>query len=383
MTLSPAMQAATDEMLDAIEQVRTKTVSRIDELEQRVDSIETRAGRPLLGGFDPLKSGGGLTAEYKALGHLIKLGDDGPLREIKSTLMETQVDPAGGYLPVPEISAQMVARLWDTSPIRRLARIQPMATGTSWVEPVDRGEAGAEWVGENQARPPLDTPVLSANETPLNEIAATQSVSQKLLDLSFVDIGAWLTAKIADKFARSEATAFVTGDGVNKPMGILSYPIVSTADASRPNGKLQYVAGGQASTVDADSLRSIYWGLRAPYRSNATWLMSSATASAIDKLKASGSGDYLWRPAVSSTEPPTLLGRPVEFSEDMPAIGAGNYPILFGDFKRGYLVVERPGLKLLRDPYTSKPSVVFYAYRRVGGGLADCDAIKVLKVATS
>ena len=341
----------------------------------RVDALETRLNRP--GAASVHRAGvGDLGRERTGLGKFIRLGDDG---EMKS--MSVGEDAQGGYSTLPAVSSAMTKRLWDSSPIRRLARIQVMTTGDAWAEPIDRGESGAEWVVERAERPALTTPQLGFLTIPLCEIYASQPVTQKLLDLSFADVGAWIEAKISDKFARTECEAFLTGDGIAKPDGILSYPINSTADATRPANELQFIPSGASTTITVDGLRDCYWGLRAPYRSNATWLMSSATASVLDKLK-DGSRQYLWRPATSASEPATLLGRPVEIDEGLPAISAGTYPVLFGDFQRAYIIVERSGLKMLRDPYTSKPNVVFYAYRRVGGGLGDCDALKVLKIGT-
>lgn len=374
------LKAAIDEHQAAVVENLDRAGADLKALAARLDTIEARVRRPL-GGGDPSGRRDDITTERKAVGQFVATGSDAAFREVRG--LEVGVDPAGGYFVLPAMSAAMSQRLWDLSPLRRLARLQLMSTGDAWQEPLDRGESSADWVGETEARPALATPAIGLLDIPLNEIYSSQPVTQKLLDLSFLDVGLWVEQKIVNKFARSEGEAFLTGDGIGKPRGILDHDIVATADSTRAADRLQYIASGQTSTIDADSLRSIYWGLRAPYRANATWMMSSATGAAIDKLKASTSGEYLWRPAMSAGEPPTLLGRPVEFDENMPAIGAGNYPVLLGDFQRGYIIIERPGLKMLRDPFSSKPNVVFYAYRRVGGGLADCDAIKVLKVATS
>jgi HK97 family phage major capsid protein len=338
MNITDAIEAARD--------LEESVTSFKQDYAKRLEAIELRLNRPLSGGYDRAVAGGNLQAERKALGAFCKTGSDA---EFKS--METQIDPAGGYITLPAISDTMTRRLLDSSPIRRLARIQNITTGDAWQEPLDRDEIAAEWVGETEARPALDTPQLGLLNVPLNEIYTSQQVMQKLLDLSYVDIGVWLDGKIADKFARTEGEAFISGDGVGKPMGILSYSIVSTVDSTSPACQLQFVATGRGTEVTSDSLRSIYWSLRAPYRQAATWVMSSATASVIDRLRADGtSGEYLWRPATAASEPPTLLGRPVEIDENLPEIAGNSYTILFGDFRRGYLIVQREGLKLLRDP---------------------------------
>lgn len=156
----------------------------------------------------------------------------------------------------------------------------------------------------------------------------------------------------------------------------------SAVDGARPLNTLQYVPSGGATEVTVDGLRDLYWAMRAPHRPNAVWLMSSATANAIDKLKFEATGEYVWRDSSTAGAPPTLLGRPVEFDENMPSIAAGSYAIAF-DFQAGYLIVDWQGMKFLRDPYTDKPNVLFYCYRRTGGGVALPDAIKLLKVGTA
>ena len=161
----------------------------------------------------------------------------------------------------------------------------------------------------------------------------------------------------------------------------MSYATDSAADFTRDTAKLQYVVSGSASAILLDGIKALFWTLRAPHRVSASWLMSSATASALNSLK-TGAGDYVWRPSVAADQPPTLLGKPVYISEDMPAIAGGAFPIAFGNFNAGYVVAEKPGVRFLRDPYSSKPNVIFYAYRKVGGGVADTDAIKLLKIST-
>jgi HK97 family phage major capsid protein len=274
---------AIDGLMTAFKEFKAGHDLRLSALEQH---IARQNRRDVLGAAGD--GNGDLGRERAALGRFCKLGDD---TELKG--MEVAVGPEGGYLVLPAVSDVMVRRLWDSSPIRRLARIQTMTSGDSWVEPIDRNESAASWVAETQARPALETPELGLLTVPLDEIYSNQVVTQKLLDLSYVDIGAWLEAKIADKFARSEASAFLSGTGVGQPKGILSYSIVSTADATRPNNELQYIAGGVADALNADSLRACYWGLRGPYRATSSWLMNSSTAAAIDKLKL-GDGSYVW-----------------------------------------------------------------------------------------
>jgi HK97 family phage major capsid protein len=352
----------------------TKTVDDgLKGLSGRLDDVERKANRARLGGgSSPLDEG----AQRKALGAFVRTGDEA---ELKSML--TGSDPDGGYFVVPALSASMTKRLFDLSPMRRLADVQTITVGDAYEEPLDTDEAAATWVGETEARPATTTQKVGVRRVPVQEIYANQPVTQRLLDDSGFDIGGWVEGKIADKFGRAEATAFVNGDGIKRPRGFMNWDTDPAADIARPWTKLQYVVSGNVVAITSDSLRDLYWALRTVHRGNGTWLMSSSTANSVDKLK-DGNGDYLWRNGMTPGAPPTLLGRPVEFAEDMPAVGANAFPIAFGDFKAGYQIVEKTGIRMLRDPFTSKPNVLFYAYRRVGGDVRNSDAIKLMKVST-
>lgn len=355
----------------------TKTIDDgLKGLSERVDEVERKANKARLGGTPTgAPDDAALANERKALGAFVRTGDDA---ELKSMMVGS--DPDGGYFVHPAMSASMTKRLFDVSPMRRVADVQTITAGDAFEEPLDTDESGATWVGENEARPATTTPKVGLRRVPVHEIYSNQPVTQRLIDDSGFDVGAWVEGKIADKFGRAEATAFVNGNGIKKPTGFLSWATDPAADITRPWNKLQHVVSGGAGVVSADDLRNLYWALRAVHRGNGTWLMTSATANSIDKLK-DLQGDYLWRDGMTAGAPPSLLGRPVEFAEDMPAIATGNLPIAFGDFKAGYQIVEKVGIRYLRDPFTSKPNVLFYAYRRVGGDVRSSDAIKLMKIA--
>lgn len=371
------------EMGEGFEKFKAHYDAKCDKLQREVEDLELRYQRTGSLGTGWQADGG---PEHKAVNGFVRNGGADWTQDSEIKGMSIGSDPDGGYLVLPVMSANMTQRLHDTSPMRQLARIETINVGDAFEELDDRDEAGATWVGEQEARPATDTPQLGKIRIELNEIYAMPEASQRLLDDADRDLGLWLEGKLVDKFGRSEGAAFVTGDGLKKPRGFLDYAKSTDADATRTPGTLQYVASGGASDFASsnpgDQLKSLMWSLRAPYRSGAVWLMNSATASKIDKFRDS-TGDYLWRPGMTSGAPPSLLGYPVEFDEGMPDVGANAFPIAFGNFKLGYTIVDRPGIKLLRDPYTNKPNVRFYAYKRVGGGLANDDAIKVLKIATS
>ncbi|MFO1131166.1 MAG: phage major capsid protein [Hyphomicrobiales bacterium] len=340
-----------------------------EELELRLQ----RGGRPLHG-----KSAGS-DDEHKALAVFARTGEDAELKT-----MSVGSDPDGGYIVLPVMASTMITKIYDQSAIARLARRETISAGDAWEEVTDFDEAGASWTGETSSRDDTGTPQIGKIRIPVHEIYALQTVTQRLLDDTSYDLGAWIEAKISDKFGRAEGIAFIDGDGVLKPRGFLSYNIVATADASRDYGDIEYVKTGHASafasTSPADCLISMVYKLRAPYKqgNKVAWVMNSTTAATIRKFK-DLEGRYIWTDALTAGQPPMLLGFPVELDESMPDLGANAYPIALANWSLAYRIVDKPGIRMVRDPYTAKPYVKFYAYRRVGGGLANSEAIKLLK----
>lgn len=262
----------------------------------------------------------GIEAERRAIAHFVRTGDEARIIEVRAGL-SVGSDPDGGYFVMPALSAGMTKKLFDLTPMRQLARVETITAGDAWEEPVDFDEADATWVGEKESRPATDTPQIGKLRVPVEEIYALQPVTQRLIDDVGFDLGGWVEGKVTDKFIRSEGAAFVTGDGNKKPLGFQSYTKVSTSDATRAYGQLQYVPGTDASAVKADGLRALVWAVRAPYRPGSAWLMNSNTASAVDQLK-DGQGQYLWQPSMLAGAPDTMLGYPVVISEDMPDVGS-------------------------------------------------------------
>lgn len=382
-----ALTKAVEKLADASTKGQAALEKRIQDMQ---DEQHKRANRARLAGYGGEEMKGfvvgadieGLDAERKALADFARSGDDSGF---KSTSMSVGSDPAGGYFVQPVRSSTMTQRLQDLSPMRRLARVETVTAGDVWEEPLDLNESGAIWVTEKQKRPATETPDFGMLSVPINEIYALQTVTQRLLDDAAFDLGTWLDGKINDKFGRSEGLAFVTGDGIKKPKGLVTYATAPEPDLTRPWGEFQHVISGAASALGsaaADNLRSLVWALRAPYRPGASWLMNSNTAGLLDKLK-DDEGNYLWRTGMTAGAASSLLGYPVEIDEGMPDVGADALPIAFGNFKLAYLIVEKAGVKSLRDPYTDKPNVLFYAYRRVGGGAANFEAVKFMKIAAS
>jgi HK97 family phage major capsid protein len=373
-------KAAAKSTADKLADMETKLAAERKERED-LEAKMNRASMPAGGGNADDRD---LKEIGEAFRVYIKSGDTS---EIKS--MSVSSDPEGGYTVYPTLSSEMTKRIFETSPMRQLARVVQIGSD-SFEELLDLYEPDAGWVGEKEARPETGTPNLGKLLIPVHEIYANPKVTQKLLDDSSIDIGAWLVDKMSGKFRRLETTAFYSGDGVKKPRGFLTYPTEATADATRAWGKFQHIVTGDAggfvtpttSVSPADCLIDLQSSLKAEYRANAWWQMNKATAGKVRKFKDSD-GRFIWQDSIQQGQPSMLLGHPVALAEDMPDVGSNNLPIAFGDFRVGYTIVDRHGERLLRDPYTAKPNVHFYMYRRVGGDVNNFEAIKLLKVAGS
>lgn len=320
---------------------------------------------------------------YKAaLDVYLRKGPD--YRDLDRKSLSVGSDPDGGYLVTPDMSGRIVAKVYESSPLRQYANV--VTIGTDALEGlIDNDEASAGWVGEASTRSETDTPQLGKWTIAVNEVYAMPTATQKVLEDARLDLESWLANKVADKIARTENAAFINGDGTLKPRGLLSYSTVATADATRAWGVFQHIVSGAAadfaSSNPADKLLDLVYALKAAYRQGAAWMMPRATVGAIRKFK-DGQGQYLWSPGLQAGQPQSILGFPVAEAEDMPAIGANNLGIAFGNFAEGYQIVDRAGLSVLRDPYTTKGFVKFYTRKRVGGGAVNFEAVKFLKFST-
>ena len=321
----------------------------------------------------------------KAFGAYLRTGDDDGLRglQLEGKAMSSAVNADGGYLLDPQTADSIRSMLVSTSSLRSIANVVQI-DATSFDVLIDRSEVGSGWATEVAATAETATPTIERISIKLSELSAMPKASQRLLDDSAFDVEGWLAGKIATRFIRAEAAAFISGDGVDKPKGILLPAKV--ANASWAWGSLGYIPTGAASdfaaTNPVDCLISLVYALSADYRANASFVMNSKTAGAVRKIKDT-EGRFMWSDGLAVQAPATLMGYPVLIAEDMPDIAAGAYPIAFGDFKSGYTIAERPDLRILRDPFSAKPNVLFYASKRVGGDITDFAAIKLLKIAVS
>lgn len=348
--------------------------SDVDEVKARVDKIAqaaTRTARPAIGGTDE--------AAPEVKGFVDSYLRRGAISEYKS--ISGAVPSDGGYAVPRQIDAMIASELTEISPIRALAQV--VQTGSAgYRKLVTTGGTASGWVSETAGRPETDAPSFAEIAPPTGELYANPAASQAMLDDAGFDLEGWLASEIAMEFARAEGAAFVGGSGVNQPMGFLSSPVSTAEDAVRAFGTLQYVGSGDASglgTAAEIALIDLVHTMKAGHRQGASFVMNSATLAEIRKLK-TDDGAFLWQPGLVYGQPDRLLGYPVVEAEDMPDIAAGEYPIAFGNFRHGYLIAERSATQVLRDPFTNKPFVHFYATKRVGGQVLDSDAIKLLKI---
>lgn len=341
-------------------------------LKARVDAQAVAGARPALSGAK--------SEESPFVERYLRKGLEAGV-ELKALSGATEA--AGGYAVPEEIDAAIERTLTAISPIRAIANVVRVGSA-GYRKLVTTGGTPSGWVAETAARPETDTPEFAEISPPFGELYANPAASQAMLDDAAFDVEAWLAGEIATEFARAEGAAFVSGNGTSRPKGFLAAPNSDEADGVRDFGTLQYletgVAGGFPASDPQDKLIDLVQSLRSPYRQGAVFVMNSASAARIRKFK-TDDGAFLWQPGLVSGQPDTLLGYPVVEAEDMPDIAADSLSIAFGNFKAGYLIAERSETQILRDPFTNKPFVHFYATRRVGGQVMNSEAIKLLKFA--
>jgi HK97 family phage major capsid protein len=363
-----------------IEEKLARIDRALDDHRRVVDDLALKAARPAIGGGSAVRSGASL-AHKSAFDAYVRKGEAGSLRDLERKALSVGSDPDGGYL-VPEETERTVNRaLRAISPIRAIAGVRQVS-GSVYKRPFSISGPVTGWVAETASRPQTNAPTLDELSFPTTELYAMPAATSSLLDDSAVNIDEWLAEEVRVAFAEQEGTAFVNGNGTNKPKGFLAYDTVT--NASWTWGKLGFIATGTDGAFPAadpgDKLIDLIYALKAGYRTNAHFVMNRATQAVVRKMK-DGDDNYLWQPSGAPGDAPTLMGYPVAESEDMPNLAADSLSLAFGDFGRGYLIVDRVGIRVLRDPYSSKPYVLFYTTKRVGGGVADFEAIKLLKFA--
>ena len=380
LELKTAMQGLAQDFAE----FQTDLTRKLSQTEERLTMLDRKTApspaRPMLASADA-----GEMLHHKAFDAYLRRGDEAPMRglEIETKGLNTMQPVDGGYLVDPETAASIQSVLSATASIRAIASVVTVEA-SSFDVLVDHSDVSTGWATESDPVAESGTPKIDRIPITLHELSAMPKASQRLLDDSAFDIEGWLAGRIASKFARAEAAAFIHGDGVDKPRGFLDHDTVE--EANWDWGEIGYIATGEAGdfhpTAPADAIVDLVYALDATYRANAVFVMNSKTAGAVRKMK-DADGRFLWSDGLAAGEPARLMGYPVLVAEDMPDIDTDSHAIAFGDFASGYTIAERPDLRVLRDPFSAKPHVLFYATKRVGGDVSDFKAIKLLKFGTS
>jgi HK97 family phage major capsid protein len=386
-----AFKDANDARLDLLEKkkgdvVLEEKVDRINRdisrLQEQVSACKTAMARPFGARSADVKDN-----EHKqAFLRYISKGVEGDLSGIEAKAMSVLSDPDGGYLVPGEMADRIVTRQFDTTPLRQLATV--MQVNSDAVEILrDTDDADALWAGEMDSRNDSESGTFGRIRIAVNELHAQPKATQKLLDDASLNVEEWIVNKIAARFSRAENNAFINGDGVNQPRGFATYPTAATGDSTRPWGTFEYVPTGNSAAFAAsnpgDALITLMNRLKAGYLPKANWILPRGVSDLIRKFKESTTNAYIWQPGLQAGQPATLLGFPVMLGEDMPVVAANSLSVAFGNFAEGYTIVDRIGLRVLRDPYTAAPFVKFRCSKRVGGDVANFEAIKFLKFSAS
>ncbi|MAW99530.1 MAG: phage major capsid protein [Sphingomonas sp.] len=362
----------TTDKLEKINAALTELQSAVDE-QAKINAAAKLGNDAVIG---DIKADPEYTAAFKA--HMRRGDKAGP--EIEAA-MSKGTDADGGYLAPIEWDRTIGEKLKKISPMRAESRVITISTAGFKKYFSDRN-VGSGWVGETASRPATATPQIGTVDFTPGELYANPAISQGLLDDSAVDLEQWLASEVDTEFARQEGIAFLSGDGTNKPFGVLTY-VEGAANAARhPYGAIKAVNSGAASAFTGDGFLDLMFDLPSEFAQNAKLYVNRLSMGAARKLK-DGQGNYLWQPSYASGQPQTLAGAPVVEMTDMPGVAAGNIAALYGDMEATYLVVDRIGIRVLRDPYTNKPFVHFYTTKRVGGGVHNPEPMRALKIAAN
>lgn len=354
----------------------------------RLDQIETAVARGQFTGGSSF-TGGGAHQRAEAREHeqafmaWARRGDTGTLRDLEIQAgLSTYSDPDGGYAVPMTILDGIEKQEQESVTLRRLATVLQVRGDIRKLVTV--GAPAAGWVGENEVRTETDSPTLAAVEPPMCTVYANPAATQEVLDDAGFSLERWFIDEISEAFGSVEGEAFILGNGVKAPKGILSYATSTDVDGTRPWNTVQYVAGGHATLLsNADKLYSVVHSLNPKYWAGASWIMNPNTLEKIRTFK-DGDGNYLWKPGLEQAQPDRLLGFPVYLDSFMHDIGAGKFPVAFGNWPRAYLIGDHlSGLRLLRDPYSTKGKVFFYTTKRTSGAVQNHAAYKLLKIAAS
>lgn len=380
-----AFKAAQDERLSALASGRDDVViaDKVDRIDRALGETKAAIDRLAMAHRRPSLTADPAVNEHKsAWGAYLRRGEESAMAKLETKALSVGSGADGGYLAPADLDRLIESRLRQVSPMRAIASVRQTA-GNIFKKPVSLSNAATGWAAETGERTTTNSPQLAMIDFPTAELYANLAATQALLDDAFVNVEDWIAEEVEQAFAGQERAAFISGNGTNQPKGFLSYAIV--ADANHAWDKIGYLATGAAGAFPAtgavDKLLDLVYAPRAEFRQGARFVMNRKTVSAIRKLK-DADNRYIWQPE-SQSAGASILGYPVTEIEDMPDIAADAYAVAFGDFQRAYLIVDRAGVRVLRDPYSAKPYVLFYVTKRVGGGMQNFDAIKLLKFAAT
>lgn len=348
------------------------TLDQIEKLNEVIDRLQATAQRP--GAELKASTNNTESLEHKkAFCSYVRKGNESRLSELEQKALSSSTEADGGYLITRQMSDSITRTIFETSPMRQIANVTTISSDAlEIIEDVE--EAFAGWTSETEVREDTDTPQVGKKIIPVHELYAQPKATQKLVDDASIDIEEWLSTKLIDVFSRKENAAFMNGDGIGKPKGILSY------EAGNKWGAIEQINSGENGAITASGLVNLFYSLKEAYAVKGKFLMSRGAVQAIRMLKDTNTGKYLWQPSLQAGAPDTLLGAEVIQAADMPALSKGSLSVAFGDFKSAYQIVDRQGIRILRDPFTEKPFVKFYTTKRVGGDVVNFDAIKLLKL---
>lgn len=356
------------------------TVSKLQEEVRELHEYKSELDKELAA-KNRLGSTGGVKDEHKkAFMNFVRKGNEAGLRELEEKALNLGTDADGGYAIAEELDRNILMLLRDETPMRAVSNVITVGSDDGYKKLVDLGGTTSGWVGETAARPGTNTPQLVPITPTMGEIYANPSATQKSLDDVWFNAEQWLTNSVAQEFTEQENTAFTVGDGSNKPIGFMAGPTSTDADSARAFGTLQHLVSGASADIAADDIIKLIYSLKKGYRNGAVFMGTTSVLEGLMLLKDTN-GQYLWRPGLEIGQSSTLRGYSFIENEDMPDKAAGANALAFGNFRRGYTIVDRIGTRMLRDPYTNKPYVSFYTTKRVGSMLEDSQAIKLLQCA--
>ncbi len=372
-----------DKRLSAVEQEKGALAGQVETLNLKLTELgnlksDLEQELKELKRPDGKVNGKDVSAHKSAFMQFVRKGNEDGLRELEQKALNTGSDVDGGYAVPEELDRTLLDTLKDSVIMRQEANVITIGT-SDYKKLVNLHGAGSGWVGETDARPETATPKLAQIVPFMGELYGNPQATQTMLDDGFFNVEAWINSELDMEFSEQEETAFTTGNGVLKPKGFLAYNSTLEDDKDRAFGKLQHILSGDTAGVTSDAIIKLVYTLRKVHRAGAKFMMNKNSLFKIRILKDS-EGNYLWRPGLEVDQPSMLAGYGIAENEQMPDIAADAKAIAFGNFKRGYTIVDRIGTRILRDPYTNKPFVGFYTTKRTGGMLADSQAIKLLQI---